>query len=217
MNISKQNLLEIKKFNEWKRQQELSEVIFRASRPGFAAAALGRAGARLLGGVVGAGRAAVNTISNTTQVAADANRNVSNVLDRTSPRPRVGGKFISDRQYSSMEGQRVRNTGAVGNAAIKSSAIGAFRGAQNAIRAGVRGVKMMNANLSTPPTGTNLFPKDSSQKSILGKVTSAIANGVVDKMVSTIHSYDPGKTTAQNRKNNLNVPLGSHILKRLTK
>jgi hypothetical protein len=116
-----------------------------------------------------------------------------------------------------MEGQRVLQTGAAGRSDIKSSAIGALRGAQSAIRAGVRGVKMMNANLSAPPNGTNLSPKDSSQKSMLGRVTSAIANGVVDKMVSTIHTYDPGKTSADNRKHNLNAPLGSHILKRLTK
>jgi hypothetical protein len=217
MNTSKENLLEIKKFNEWKRHHELNEITFRASRPGFAAAAIGRAGARLLGGALGAGRAAVDTIGKTAQVAADANQNVTNVLNRTSPPPRVKGQFIKHSDYASMEGQRVLQTGAAGRSNIKLSAIKALKGAQNAIRAGVRGVKMMNANLSTPPTGTTLFPKDSSQKSTLGKITSAIANGVVDKMVSTIHTYDPGKTTADNRKHNLNAPLGSHILKRLTK
>jgi hypothetical protein len=211
MNTSKENLLEIKKFNEWKRHHELNEINFRASRPGFAAAAIGRAGARLLGGALGAGRAAVNTIGKTAQVAADANQNVTNVLNRTSPQPRVKGQFIKHSDYASMEGQRVLQTGAAGRSNIKLSAIKALKGAQNAIRAGVRGVKM-NTNLSTPSTGT-----DSSQKSTLGKITSAIANGVVDKMVSTIHTYDPGKTTADNRKHNLNAPLGSHILKRLTK
>jgi hypothetical protein len=206
MNTSKENLLEIKKFNEWKRQDELNEIIFRASRPRFAANAIGRAGASLVGGAIGAVRNTLNSIKQTTQVAMDANRNVSNVLDRTSPRPRAGssGKFISDKDYSSMEGQRVKNISAAGDASVKSSVIGGLKGAQSAIRAGVRGVKMMS----------NM---DSSKKTILGRVTSAIANGVVDKMASTIHSYDPGKTTAQNRKNNLNVSLGSHIIKRLTK
>ena len=204
MNTSKENLLEIKKFNEWKRHHELNEINFRTSRPGFAAAAIGRAGARLLGGALGAGRAAVNTIGKTAQVAADANQNVTNVLNRTSPRPRVKGQFIKHSDYASMEGQRVLQTGAAGRSNIKSSAIGALRGAQNAIRAGVRGVKMMS----------NM---DSSKKTVLGKVTSAIANGVVDKMVHTIHTYDPGKTTADNRKHDLNAPLGSHILKRLKK
>lgn len=204
MNTSKENLLEIKKFNEWKRQDELNEISFRASRPRFAVNAIGRAGASLVGGAIGAVRNTINSIKQTTQVARDADRNVSNVLDRTSPRPRVGGKFISDRQYSSMEGQRVKNIGAAGDTSVKSSVIGGLRGAQSAIRAGMRGVKMMS----------NM---DSSKKTVLGRVTSAIANGVVDKMVSTIHSYDPGKTTAQNRKNNLNVSLGSHIIKRLIK
>jgi len=206
MNTSKENLLEIKKFNEWKRHDELNEIIFRASRPRFAANAIGRAGASLVGGAIGAVRNTINSIKQTTQVAMDANRNVSNVLDRTSPRPRAGssGKFISDKDYSSMEGQRVKNVSAAGDTSVKSSVIGGLKGAQSAIRAGVRGVKMMS----------NM---DSSKKTILGRVSSAIANGVVDKMVSTIHSYDPGKTTAQNRKNNLNVPLGSHIIKRLTK
>jgi len=204
MNTSKENLLEIKKFNEWKRHHELNEINFRTSRPGFAAAAIGRAGARLLGGALGAGRAAVNTIGKTAQVAADANQNVTNVLNRTSPPPRVKGQFIKHSDYASMEGQRVLQTGAAGRSNIKSSAIGALRGAQNAIRAGVRGVKMMS----------NM---DSSKKTVLGRVTSAIANGVVDKMVNTIHTYDPGKTTADNRKHDLNAPLGSHILKRLKK
>jgi len=206
MNTSKENLLEIKKFNEWKRHDELNEIIFRASRPRFAVNAIGRAGASLVGGAIGAVRNTINSIKQTTQVAMDANRNVSNVLDRTSPRPRAGssGKFISDRQYSSMEGQRVKNVSAAGDTSVKSSVIGGLRGAQSAIRAGVRGVKMMS----------NM---DSGKKTALGRVTSAIANGVVDKMVSTIHSYDPGKTTAQNRKNNSNVSLGSHIIKRLIK
>lgn len=217
MNTSKENLLEIKKFNEWKRQDELNEIIFRASRPRFAANAIGRAGASLVGGVIGAVRNTINSIKQTTGVAIDADRNVSNVLDRTSPRPRAGGKFISDKQYSSIEAQRIKNISAAGDASVKSSVIGGLKGAQSAIRAGVRGVKMRNANLSTPPTGTTRFPKDSSKKTVLGRVTSAIANGVVDKMVNTIHSYDPGKTTAQNRKNNSNVSLGSHIIKRLTK
>ena len=55
----------------------------------------------------------------------DANRNVSNVLDRTSPRPRAGssGKFISDKDYSSMEGQRVKNVSAAGDTSVKSSVI----------------------------------------------------------------------------------------------
>jgi len=206
MNTSKENLLEIKKFNEWKRHEELNEIIFRASRPRFAVNAIGRAGASLVGGAIGAVRNTINSIKQTTQVAMDADRNVSNVLDRTSPRPRAGssGKFISDRQYSSMEGQRVKNVSAAGDTSVKSSVIGGLRGAQSAIRAGVRGVKMMS----------NM---DSGKKTALGRVTSAIANGVVDKMVSTIHSYDPGKTTAQNRKNNSNVSLGSHIIKRLIK
>jgi len=206
MNTSKENLLEIKKFNEWKRHDELNEISFRASRPRFAVNAIGRAGASLVGGAIGAVRNTINSIKQTTQVAMDADRNVSNVLDRTSPRPRAGssGKFISDRQYSSMEGQRVKNVSAAGDTSVKSSVIGGLRGAQSAIRAGVRGVKMMS----------NM---DSGKKTALGRVTSAIANGVVDKMVSTIHSYDPGKTTAQNRKNNSNVSLGSHIIKRLIK
>lgn len=209
MNITKENLLEIKKFEAWKRQKTINEIAVKASLPKIALASSGRALKRLMvgrnsdgTGIESAAGGALRVVPRVLKAFGGASKNIKDV-QQGKHIPRVGrGQFMSQKDYGQMQKQSIYSKFEKGLRDTKLGIVGGIQNAQDALGAGLRA-----AAIKSPKIGGAI--------ETTSKPVRVLAGAAIDTLKNRIMTFDPNKTSAESRRNPARTSFLSNVATRM--
>lgn len=214
MNSESKNILEIKKFDAWKRQQVVDEAILTA---------IGRAAKRFGRGVLGAakesGKGLKYAIANTKRVydqdqeLASGTSNLAKYANIRNSSIRgvrySSGKEVTIPQYQQRQREKIVNPSTRKEISATDSFVKGIQGAEDVIDAGIR---LTKAKLGLKPV---LGTKNTSAIGLPFAALTAIGRAGLDTFKNRLMTYDPAATTSQNRKNPQRTSFLMNYMKRL--